>query len=407
MLNNILKYGFGELLSKLLPFFTILFVANRFSPSELGEYSLYIIYYEIFFILISYNIQATVRVDFFKKNILAVYSISRMHLTASLAVCIFIASFAFIFLGFPDNFFFPLLAVSALLRAFTSFVLAILQCEEKVSQYTFLNIIYIIPVSLGICLLVYMGGKAESWAYSALFASMIQFVVATQLVKFDWKPEVSIKKFREDEIIKHFIFASSFFPQAIGWWLKLAGDRYLISKFIGLEILGQFTLAAQIASPILIAARVLNLATIPRINACYSKGKWEQSSKYLKMLSGTSFIVILLVYLVGCFMLKDIYGGKYTQAGNYFPLICISYIPQTLLLLYVNPLYYFGLSRLVALSTLVSFSMQFVLGLFLVKPFGVIGLIYLSLIINSFLFIFILFQFNKIKSEVLVRENLR
>ena len=382
MYKNILKYGVSEGLAKLVPFLTALYIANYLSPELYGKYSLVVVSFEIIFILVSINIQATTRIDFFKQEPDDFNRIKQNHLSLSAFVGFSLIVGA-LFLGGANGLLLSILVISALMRSVSCFLQAIFQCSKRVNSYIFCNLIFVFSFSGGVILFVNLGGNYYSWLYAMLCASAVQLLIALNM----FGVAIFYKSFFPRELnlqaLKYtFIPAILFMPQAVGWWLKSGADRAIISQQLGNAMLGNYSLAFQISSLILISAGIFNLAFVPELNKLIKTGERKKVSSLIIM--GVTFFagVTVFVTIAGQFILTNYFLADYGHVNDIFMLLCFSMLPQAIMLLLINILYYRGSGLFVGNLIFFSFLFQVMLNYFFVSVYGIVGLIINSFIIN-------------------------
>ena len=185
-------------------------------------------------------------------------------------------------------------------------------------------------------------------------------------------------------------------PQAVGWWLKSGADRAIISKQLGDAVLGNFSLAFQLASLILISASVLNLALVPELNRLLKDNQEKLVINYIKR--GALFIafIFISIFIVGHLIITKFYLGDYSLSLDIFHLLAFALIPQALMLLVISVLYFKGEGGFVAKLIFFSFLFQVVVNYFNVQFFGINGLIINSLVVNVFVFTWVVIKSKKL-----------
>jgi O-antigen/teichoic acid export membrane protein len=395
MILNIIKYGISEGLAKIAPFLTTLYVAKFLSPEVFGKYSLILVMFEISFIIISFNIQATTRIDYFKEDSDSFNSIKQNHFILSVFIAL-LGLFAIFFVEEKDRIIVAVLLLSALMRTGSVFILAIFQCSKRVNAYIVTNVLFVTILSGLTYTLVNMGASFYSWLYAMFFASAIQLVLAMRLYGFKQCTVYFPQAIRLDTLKIMFIPAVLFMPQAIGWWLKSGADRIIISEYLGDTILGEYALAFQFSSLLLVLVTIINLAFVPELNRLL---KAKDKLRVREILRYASLFVILSCLLVGVFGYAGIvvfYAVDYKLSLTFFYFLIIAMLPQALMLLNINILYYNGNGKFVAKLILLSFLGQTLANLIIIQYYNVTGMILCSLVINLFVLKLVINKKNKI-----------
>lgn len=404
MLANLLKYAISEGVAKLAPFITTLYVAKNLSADEFGRYSLIFIVYELSFILITFNIQATTRIDFFKLRRGFFLTSKREHLLISLLLAFFSVVISFV-LDYESQYIFIILVLSSFIRCISVFQLAIFQCEKRSSSYVTSNLVFTISLSILTIIFVSLGFSYFSWLYSLLLASLIQLLISSALFGYTRTLLfLSLNRidFNYQSLKSTFIVALFFLPQALGWWLKLGADRWIIERKLGTAFLGKYSLAFQFSSVLLIAATVINLVLVPALNSCLKNNNLKRI-KFI-MSPAVVFLVFLsmAIYFVASEVIVLFYNSDYLDSIIYLKLLVLPFLVQSFILLFSNILYYLGNGPYMAKLILFTFSLQIVINYYYVDKFGISGMIAISFFANFFVLIMII-----LKSLIELKARLR
>ncbi|ABI72673.1 oligosaccharide flippase family protein [Shewanella frigidimarina] len=397
MLANLIKYAVSEGIAKLAPFFTTLYVAKYLSVEDFGRYSLIFVVYELFFILISFNIQATTRIDFFKLNRVRFLATKREHLIICLLLALFLLT-ASIFASSGYTYVLTLLVLASFLRCISVFQLAIYQCEKSASRYVASNIVFTVSLSLFTLVFVALDYGYLSWLYGLLFASFLQVLISCILfghIRTLLFLSFHRLTFRFDSFKATFIIALLFLPQALGWWLKLGADRWIIERQVGTAVLGQYSLAFQFSSALLIAASVINLVLVPEINTCLKSSNYKRIKLFL--IPAILFLILLsvVIYFVASEFILRVYDAEYFNSVLYLKLLIFPFLIQSFILILSNVLYYWGKGGYMAKVILAAFSLQVIVNFFFVEIFGVVGMVLVSLIANIMVLLLIILKSKK------------
>lgn len=397
MFKDIVKYGLSEGVVKIAPFFVTLLVAGALSPGDFGKYSYFIVIYEVIFIFISFNIQATTRIDFFKSSKKSFYLIKQNHFVVSLFVCL-IFLLASVFFESEIRNALIILSLAALFRTGSVFILAVFQCEKSVNSYMLVSTAYAICLASLTLLFIEFGHSYLSWVYAILLASIIQFLIAMKLKGFSNYRGYLDNQLTFGTLKIALVPALLFMPQAIGWWLKSGADRLLIFKYKGEALLGNYSLAFQFASILIIAISTINLVLVPKINENLKVGRLNYTLRILLVTSVFSVLLALILTVASNTIIDLYYSSEYPFANLYLPYLYFSNIIQALLMLYINVLYFEGEGKYVANIILFSFASQVVINFLLLSYFdqSVVTIITMSAICNFVIFILVVRRIKKI-----------
>ena len=352
LLKKLIKFGVSEGIAKASPFVMSLYVASYLEPSSFANFGLLIVYFEIIFIFISLNIQATTRIDFINEETCHFNKIKRIHSRVSFLNFLVIFTFCFL-LDSNDIGIALLLAFSALFRTCSSFILSILQCSNRINEYVIVNILYSIILSVSTIILVNFDFGLMSWCYSLLLATITQCIV-------------SILIYGKSEFIK----------------IIVGADRITIKKFFGDDSLGNYTLAFQLSSIIIIFTTVLNLAIVPVIGEKLKSGDNKKVKEILIMSSCIMLSVSVLLYFMTKLFLNLDYFSEYLLIEKYTVYIFVAAVVQSLMLIIINVLYFKGAGKIVAYTIVLLFSSQVIINYIFAEELGVVGIILNSILFN-------------------------
>ncbi|QTE85280.1 lipopolysaccharide biosynthesis protein [Shewanella algae] len=382
MFNNIVKYLIGEGLAKVIPFLMTLYVAKFLAPNEYGQYSLIITYFEILFVVTSFNIQATTRIDYFKLRNVNFFRLKNNHFLLSVFWTLGIFPLVIFFTN-VDVLIVLFLLASTLLRTFSTFALAFFQCSKKVGQYILCNLIYVTSLCCFIYVFLHLGLSVNSWVFAVLIASITQCGIAIYFLGVNNLRKIFASKISLKVLKVAFWSGLVFMPQALGWWLKSGAERIIISDSLGDEVLGYYSLAFQFASVVLIVTTAINLVLVPEINKCLVDKSFGKLFKILSFFSIFFVILSLLMPYISNVIIDNYLGADYSISKDYLFLLSFSVALQAIMMVLINVLYFEGESSLVARTIFVSFSIQTCVLYLVTEYVNIAGVIYISIFSNA------------------------
>jgi len=391
---NFIIYLSTELLTKIIPFISLLILAKYVDVSSFGELTLYFIIFEFLVIFVGNNISAVTRIDFFNLTKRSYRYTKTHHLIGSLFIFFIFGLCLFLFFDINQEYILCLL-IASLMRTVSYYVLADLQCNEKATTYAIYNFTFIISTNLSFMYLIINGYEIHSWFYSILFGSFMQFLLAIKYIKhnkillFHTKFFISFSK-----IYKEFRNGIIFIPQAIGFWISVATDRFLIAHFLGNLVVGYYMFVYRFATPIIILSSAINLYLTPKINKLL---KTKELEKLRKILFKFSILIIFLSILnyLAIYFLINLYYQEYAIALNYLSYIIVSLILQAIYLIYMNVFYYIGMKKFISKLIFIIAIIKVILVYFSIKYFGIDGLLNINIMINFIVLVFTVIKFQK------------
>jgi len=398
MLYNLLKYGFSELIAKLAPFLTTLYVANALSPELFGKYGLIMVFFELSFIIISFNIRATTRIDYFRESTNQFVRLKQNHFIISILFSLMTLLFV-PFINDVEPIIVLLIVYCAFIRTMTVFLQTIFQCSRRANAYIYSNLLYATSLAGTTLICIEMGASYLSWLYGLSVACSMQLMLSVSIFGIHRSEQFLPEKINFEHLKYTFVPAILFMPQAIGWWLKSGADRIIISNALGNSVLGQYTLGFQFATLILIAVNVLNLALVPELNTFLKDGDRVKADGLLK--KAIIFVTTICVcsYYFGGWVLSEFYSNTYVDALNFFQLLVLALLPQAVMMVVINVLYFIKDGGFVAKLIIYSFSIQLIINYQIVNHVGVEGMIICSMIINVFVLASILIRIRYLKKS--------
>jgi O-antigen/teichoic acid export membrane protein len=390
---NFFIYLISEGLSKIIPFVSILVIAKFINVESFGELTLYYIIYEFLLIIISNNITATTRIDYFKLSKLDYTTSKTVHLVVSFFLFLFISIIALFVPNIPYKFVL-ILSLSALLRTVSYYTLSDLQCKEDARSYAISNLIYIFGMNITFLILIVLYHDIYSWFYSILFGAFIQFIYSIIHIKkyilIKIESSFSYAILNKYLLLKEFKNGLIFMPQAIGFWMKLGIDRILLAKFTSTLVVGHYMFAFQLSWPIMILSTAINLYITPKINKMLKENNINAIKKLLQQFSLLIIVFSVLIYLVSTFIIHNFYYAKYNVSLEYIPYIIVAILFQSIMMIYLNIFYYINKKEFVSKFVFFTSIIQVIFGFFFISFFGIYGLLIFNILFSGILFVFII-----------------
>jgi O-antigen/teichoic acid export membrane protein len=165
-------------------------------------------------------------------------------------------------------------------------------------------------------------------------------------------------------------------PHVVGGFLLLSLDRFVVNKEFGLVSVGIYMVAVQLSSVLKIIFQSINKAYSPWLFVKLKKNNFQEKIKIVKMtylyFIGL-LIVALMAFLIGPYFVVLIAGEKYRAAGSVIGLLCLGNIFNGMYLMVTNYIFYSKKTAKLAIVTICSGSVNVMLLLLLIKPYGLVG----------------------------------
>lgn len=390
MFSKFIHYGLSEGMAKLVPLLSSLILAKAFGPESFGILALIIVVNEITFIIISNNIAATTRVVFFDQSNRTLNEHVNKSLSYSL-ILFLIAQFVFsIFAYFTEHYILFLLPLIGVARTFTNVVLALFQCSRNSKNYLYVQLLYVFTFCIVLGFTIELG--IISWVISMTTSVLVQAIIAKHFLAGN-NYKTKLKLVKTDIITAK--YGWSFMPQAFGWWAKSGVDRFSISSFLGAAILGNYVLAFQFASVLVLLSTALNLTYMPSI----AKGVRDQNYKNnnrIYLITVTIITVIgFILYWFAKMFLDIYYSGDYAESLILLPFLIMSSAVHALVMVIMNELYQFKKERLVSKYVLLIFLTQGLVNFFIAK-YATVYIVAISGVVFNIVLLFLVLYSIKI-----------
>lgn len=379
-------YLVNEGLSKVLPFVTFLVVAKFLDVESFGTLTLYYVVLEVLTLVISNNIRATSRINFFEKQLELYVIASSAHMMNSLLVAILLAIVGITFGGeYFSGLQWLALVFTSLLRTAIFYMLSDAQCSENAKLYGKCNIFGVVITNGLFLIAVLLDYGINSWFYTVFLGTLCQSFIAIRylIVRERISGNFQFKKMRDSALDGVILM-----PQAIGFWVNGMLDRMLLMKYLGASYVGKYMFIYQLSSPIIIMATVVNLYFTPIINRLLSEN-------HIKLRNNLCFFVLvivltsLLVYFCSVFIVSHFYLDKYGEALEYLPYIVTSLCINAIYLVVMNVFYYVGRKKVVSFSVLILALVRVAIATVAIINYSIWGLLIANVLVNLFMLVFV------------------
>lgn len=398
LFRKIILFGFSEALVKLMPVLTTFILASRVSPEQIGFIALAVILLEIMFILISNNIQATTRIDFFKLPLQ--HFIIETNRKFTYTALIYSVVLAFISYPIYNNYSqYFLLIFIPLMRVYSQFSLSYCQCSKNTLEYCYIQLAFIIPFT--VFFFLFYGDGVVGWSNSYFLASTVQLIFALLIIK---KQKIKLSLLLTNnawkDIYLTFLSGLIFMPQAIGWWIKSAFERYVISLSYGLGMLGVYSFAYQFSSALALLMTAINLTIVPEINTLLKSEHPRRFVKINKIYLYSSLLLAVstaIISALGVYITEWLYP-KYSSGSPYICYALISVFFQSVSVMMMNELYYSDKGKFVSMLIVILSIVQSAFSFVIAQCFSIDVLLVSSIIFNIILLMLTLIKLREVRN---------
>lgn len=312
LFKNIGLLTIGNFASKFLVFLLLPLYTNILTTKEYGIADLIFttvsLLYPICSLLMS---EAVMRFALDNKNNKQVFS-NAIYMTA-LGTTIFLL-LSPIFLLFDDlKNYYVFFVVYYIFDVFNLILLQFAKGINQIKKYVVAGILStIITISCNIVLLVILKMGLSGYLISYISGQLASLLYISFSCKI-WKYLLPIRKIDTKYTKKMCLFALPMIPNSISWWISNSSDKYMLTYFTNLSIVGIYSVSYKIPSIITIISNIFMGAW--QISAVENFGSKESKifyskiyNNYLALLSILiSIIIIIIQPLARALFAKDFY----------------------------------------------------------------------------------------------------
>lgn len=402
--GNILIYGGTNAIKSLVPFLMLPLLTSYLSTQEYGE--LMLIETTIIFLLpfIMLNINGAINVEYFHvKNDKEYKQYVLNALLLSVFSFLFISFFFFIFQNQIANFlhidkqWIQLLGVFAFLRVPSSILLVIFQVMHKAKFYAYFSIAQtIVDFSLSYYLVVILDYGITGRLLGVYSAFLIfNFITVYLLYTMQYfKTGITFKYTK-----KILAFGLPLFPHAVGGIVLSLSDRYFISYFYDNSEVGQYSVAYQVSSILLLISLSVNQAWSPFFFSLMKEKKKYMITKGTKILALLYIVSSISLFFISPYIYDFMIDEKFYESKMYFIYLLIGFLFQSFYFLFTNYLFFYKKTVLLSYITLSGALLNICLNYIFIKSYGVVGVAYATMITYAVYFFMVLVMANKVNRE--------
>ena len=258
-----------------------------------------------------------------------------------------------------------------------------LRFSENVKGFVTFNILQSVLLAvLSIVFVVFLQLGWEGRAYSFIITSIIILIIT---FAFFIKNELILKSLDFTLIGKMLLFAVPLIPAALVPFIRNSIDKIFITNYIGLSENGIYSLMITISSIGFFVINVLFDTIIPDIYKMMSSGDFSSKdkedtvktlSKYIGIFIGFNIVGLLIFNLSYEFFIDE----RYYSGVKYMPLLLLHIVFQSIFILLNKFIFFSKKTKKLGLYYFSISAIHILLSLLLIKPFGVFGIIYSTLI---------------------------
>jgi O-antigen/teichoic acid export membrane protein len=225
--------------------------------------------------------------------------------------------------------------------------------------------------------------KLEMGASGALLANVMAEGIVLLVYFFICKRDM-ILSLSKPYIWMSLSFSIPLLPHTLSNWFIVASDRIILEKFIPLDQLGYYSLAAQMATVLRLLYMSINSAYVPRYNLLQKQGKTTENMNtyFFAIILVTGFLAIVS----SGFLLQLLASESYDPAQKFLPFLFIGEMIQGVNFIIAAKLLYAKKTGSVSASSFIAGAINLVINLSLIPVIGVWGAVVSTIAAESIRF---------------------
>ncbi|MFX0556543.1 oligosaccharide flippase family protein [Maribacter sp. CXY002] len=394
LIKNTTIYALGDIVPRLIGFIALPILTRYLTPADYGIVN-YVNTLNTFLLAIGFlSVNTYFLVHYYrcktteeKKRLLGNLSSFVILVNIGIVlVLLFLGEYFFNALGSKIPFY-PYIVIAVLTNFFNLFSIlpaALFRVIEKPLPLTVLNVLRgLIAFVLTLVLVI----KFEYTALGVLYANLIVNFIFAFVFLFMVRHHI-IWNINMPQIKKVLIFTLPLVPGSIAYYLTTISDRILIDKYLSLNDLGIYSIAASIAL-------ILNIFSFGAYKAFepYIFKNWE-SDRFLSIFEGirNGFVYVLLIGVL-CLSVfsKEFFllmtDVKFHGAYWYVPMIIVGVYSSSLSMLYGTVIMARGKTKINSLVSIVGATISVTLNIIFLPKYGLLT----AAIVSSFAMTVMLF----------------
>ncbi|EPG6268519.1 lipopolysaccharide biosynthesis protein [Klebsiella aerogenes] len=347
----------GDILGKLIGFLILPYLTSRMGTVEYGILTLYLSFIQILIILISFSGQGLLPVKFIQESETAGLIFRRDNINLGIVISIFLFLISLLikpFLHFSisayDLFW---IIFAALVQAINVINLSHLRISQTyriatIGQFA----LSVMNVVFTVILFTVLTGSAINRliavSFSFLFVQLLYSFFIYSKLKIDNSKTTLSLVCRYKEI---FLYGVSLWPHHGSYWIKSTIDRFFITHYLSVSIVGVYGLALQLSSILMLFFTVINQACQPFIYRYLNSGEFK---KVRKVQLGYAIIVLFsaLAYsIILPIVFPWLFNSKFNDALKYFTYLMPGTVFMCIYYIYTHALFFYKRNKKISLIT--------------------------------------------------------
>lgn len=386
--RNGVIFSFFSFLNNGVNFLLLIIIANYIAPEGYGKLNLFTTSVTLLSYFICLNSTGIISVNFFRMDAKRVRQTINAVFMLTLGGLLFFMTVAALFssqiakavdFGFEYQW---MVVCCCFFQVFTSVNLDIWRLEEKPLLYGLYSLsLVVLNFGLTLLFLISLLLDWEGRIYAQILCGAVFFLISVViLIKRGYMTRILPTRQTFRDVLS---FSIPLIPHNISFWIRQGLDRYIINLSYGAALVGNFSFAYNFANIIQIVGTAFNATN----SVFIYKNLSENPEKAVKKLrTQTIYISLFFVGLtaaicLGAHLLLPIIFPKYTGALPFIIPLCIGALFHCLYLQFVNFLFFYKKTKILALITF-SISILQAISSIILTQYSVFYTVYISMTSN-------------------------
>jgi O-antigen/teichoic acid export membrane protein len=397
LVRNMAVYAISEGISKAMPFLILPLVAYFLSPAEFGMVTNFNVVCQVLFAFTLLNTQTCLTVNYYKSNerekprlIFNILFLILILLGLSSLITILANRLIFKYTGLP----FEWQLYAIIWVGFTALIYIYqekLRLDEKAKKFGIYQFFQsFISAALTLLFVVFLKwgwhGRVDSLVLTAVIIGgygLISLYRSKSIsIQINWKLLMSI-----------FVFGIPLLPHTLSFWLKSGLDKLFITNSVSVAENGIFSFAGTLASVFYLFINAFFSAYSPylfkNLTLIDDMTDIEQIKEIkIKLLNQVRYFLLfyLFINVIGYFAFRIIielfFKVSYGESISYLPWLLTGSFVTVFYAVFSSFVFYMKSTKILGMITLSTAILQALINYFAVIKFGVMGIIFTSILIN-------------------------
>ncbi|WP_144697796.1 lipopolysaccharide biosynthesis protein [Fictibacillus phosphorivorans] len=306
-----------------------------------------------------------------------------------------------LFKNIPIDPYYDILIYFALSSSLSLVPMAILRAQERAKSFVVINIIKsVIVMAVTSIAVIFMNKGPEAALFSFIIAG-----IGTGLGYIGVLYKSVRLSFKKEYIKQSLAFSIPLLPHVISGWAITASSRFILEKFVSLDELGRFSLAAQMAMVLGMLYTGVNNAFVPRYTRLMKDAKENEANKIMKYFQVGVIVLGVLAIIFSLLVIEWLLPPKYNGVSGILIFLLTAEIVRGFYFVVVARLFYIKNTKIVGISSVSAATVNVGVNLILIPIIGVWGAVVAAIAAELTRFIFNLYQERRYLNKKLQAES--